>query len=265
MKVEEVKTNNWALILGGSKGLGLATARKLARSGYNILVVHRDRNLDMPGIESTFKEISSAGVLFKNFNKDAIQPVSRDELIQEIQDFIPEGHKIKVLVHSIAKGNLKPMFAPNEQELSSQDFQITINAMAISLYDWTQGLIRAGLFADDSRIIAFTSEGSTKAMSNYGAVGAAKAALEAIARNMALEFAVLGLKTNCIQAGVTDTESLRRIPGSGNLIEQAISRNPNARLTTPEDVADVVYLLCTEEAKWINGTVIKVDGGESLR
>lgn len=263
--MEEVKTNNWALILGGSKGLGLATTRKLARSGFNIIVVHRDRNLDIPGIESTFKEISSTGVLFKSYNQDAIQQVNRDEIISKIRHFIPKGHKIKVLVHSIAKGNLKPMYSSNEQELSNQDFQITINAMAISLYDWARALIKADLFAEDSRIIAFTSEGSSKAISNYGAVGAAKAALEAISRNMALEFVALGIKTNCIQAGVTDTESLRRIPGSENLIEHAILRNPNARLTTPEDVADVVYLLCTEEAKWINGTVIKVDGGESLR
>jgi len=259
-----VKTTNWALILGGSKGLGLASAIKLARSGYHILVVHRDRNIDMQGIVNNFKEISAAGVLFKSYNQDAILQLNRDELIQKIKDFVPEGHKIKVLVHSIAKGNLKPMYSSNDQELSNQDFQITINAMAISLYDWAQALIKAGLFADDSRIIAFTSEGSSKAISNYGAVGAAKAALEAISRNMALEFATIGIKTNCIQAGVTDTESLRRIPGSENLIKQAKLKNPSARLTKPEDVADVVYLLCTDEAKWINGTVIKVDGGESL-
>ncbi len=260
-----MKAINWALILGGSKGLGLATAIKLARSGYNILVVHRDRNADKHGIERSFKEISSAGVLFKSFNQDAIQQVNRDELISKIRSLLPEGHKIKVLVHSIAKGNLKPMYSSNEKELGNQDFQITINAMALSLYDWAQALIKAGLFAKDTRIIAFTSEGSSKAIANYAAVGAAKAALEAISRNMALEFATLGIKTNCIQAGVTDTESLRQIPGSENLIKQSKFRNPNARLTRPEDVADVVYLLCTEEAKWINGTVIKVDGGESLR
>lgn len=260
-----MKINQWALILGGSKGLGLATARKLAGIGYHILVVHRDRNLDMPDIEKSFKEIGSSGVLFKSFNKDAIQQASREELIDEINDFLPAGHKIKVLVHSIAKGNLKPMYEPNEQELSNQDFQITINAMAISLYDWAKALLNAGFFAEDSRIIAFTSEGSAKVISNYGAVAAAKAALEAIARNMALEFAVLGIKTNCIQAGVTDTESLRRIPGSTTLIQQAKLRNPYGRLTRPEDVANVVSLLCAEEAKWINGTVIKVDGGESLR
>lgn len=256
---------NWALILGGSKGLGLATANKLAKNGYNILVVHRDRNLDMPHIENNFKEIKGLGIQLHNFNKDAIKADSRVQLIEEIQKLLPEGERIRVLVHSIAKGNLKPMNSLAEEELSNQDFQLTINAMAISLYDWTKALIKAKLFENDSRIIAFTSEGSVKAMPNYGAVGAAKAALEAIVRNMAIEFASLGLKTNCIQAGITDTESLRRIPGSEMLKEQAIMRNPNKRLTRPEDIADVVSLLCSDEAKWINGTVIKVDGGESLR
>ncbi len=260
-----MKTTNWALILGGSKGLGLATAKKLASKGFNLLVVHRDRNLDMPAIESAFKEIEELGVLLKSFNQDAIQQLNRDRLIVEIRAFIPEGDKIKVMVHSIAKGNLKPMYSLNDKVLNNQDFQITINAMAISLYDWAQALIKANLFAEDARIISFTSEGSRKAIPNYGAVGAAKAALEAISRNMALEFVKLGIKTNCIQAGVTDTESLRRIPGSEGLINQSKLRNPNARLTRPEDVADVVYLLSSEEAKWINGTVIKVDGGESLR
>ncbi|MBT8292755.1 MAG: SDR family oxidoreductase [Eudoraea sp.] len=262
--MDKAKTNNWALVLGGSKGLGLASAKKLARNGYHILVVHRDRSMDMKDIANDFKEISNTGVQFKSYNQDAIQKSNRDDLIQKIRDFIPDDHKIKVLVHSIAKGNLKPMYSSSDNELSNQDFQITINSMAISLYDWVQALIKASLFADDSRIIAFTSEGSSKAVSNYGAVAAAKAALEAISRSMAMEFAELGIKSNCIQAGVTDTESLRRIPGSEKLIRHAKLKNPSARLTTPEDVADVVYLLCTEEAKWINGTVIKVDGGESL-
>jgi len=81
---------------------------------------------------------------------------------------------------------------------------------------------------------------------------------------MALEFAPIGIKVNCIQAGVTDTPSMNRIPGSKLLKENAIKRNPNGRLTTPEDVANVVYLLCQDEARWITGTIVKADGGESL-
>ena len=65
--------------------------------------------------------------------------------------------------------------------------------------------------------------------------------------------------------GVTDTRSLRMIPGSDKIIEHSLKRNPHCRLTLPEDVANVVYLLCKDEAAWITGTVIPVDGGEHLR
>ncbi len=128
-----------------------------------------------------------------------------------------------------------------------------------------QGAIfEAKLFASDARIISFTSEGNTKAWKNYAAVSAAKTALEAITRNIALEFAPYGIKANCIQAGVTDTASLRAIPGSELIKAHSLLRNPFKRLTLPQDVANVVYLLSKDEAAWINGTIIPVDGGEHL-
>jgi len=79
-----------------------------------------------------------------------------------------------------------------------------------------------------------------------------------------LEFAPFGIKANCIQAGVTDTASLRAIPGSELIKAHSLLRNPFKRLTLPQDVANVVYLLCKDEAAWINGTIIPVDGGEHL-
>ncbi len=136
--------------------------------------------------------------------------------------------------------------------------------MAISLYDWTKALFNTHLFAKDVRIISFTSEGNKKAWRNYAAVSAAKVALEAITRNIALEFAEYGIRANCIQAGVTDTASLRAIPGSDKIIEHSLKRNPYKRLTLPEDVANAVYLLCKDEASWINGCIIPVDGGEHI-
>lgn len=254
----------WAVILGGSSGLGLATARKLAIHGYSLIIVHRDRKAHTPQIESDFREIAANGYGFLSYNADATQPGKRAEMIRNISQNLPPGSKIKVLVHSIAKGNLKPMHTQHGLELDHQDFQITIDAMAISLYDWVQALIKEGLLKADFRVISFTSEGSTRAMRNYAAISAAKAALEAITRSIALEFAPLGIKANCIQAGVTETTSLAMIPGNEKIKEQALQRNPHGRLTQPEDVANVAYLLCTEEAKWITGTVIKADGGESL-
>ncbi len=255
----------WALILGGSGGLGLASAKKLAIENYNIIIIHRDRKVDLEEITRHFEEITSSGVLLHHFNADALNTSKRSSLVAEIKSVLGSEQKIKVLVHSIAKGSLKPMNAINKTELSHQDFQITIDAMALSLYDWTKNLATENLFAKDTRVISFTSEGNTKTWPNYGAVSVAKAALEALTRNMALEFASLGIKVNCIQAGITNTKSFQMIPGSEYLKKNALARNPNNRLTTPQDIANVVYLLSTDEAKWITGTIIKVDGGESLQ
>ncbi|MGA9326092.1 MAG: SDR family oxidoreductase, partial [Salegentibacter sp.] len=89
--------------------------------------------------------------------------------------------------------------------------------------------------------------------------------LEAITRNMALEFAPHGIRANCIQAGVTVTKSFRLIPGHETLRLHAQRHNPFKRLTVPKDVANVVYLLSKDEASWITGTIIPVNGGEHLK
>jgi len=134
--------------------------------------------------------------------------------------------------------------------------------MALSLYDWVADLHKEQLFAKDTRIIGLTSEGSIKAWRGYAAVGAAKSVLESICRAIALEYAPYGIRCNVVQPGVTDTPSFRMIPGSDSIRMNTVLRNPFHRLTTPEDVANVVYLLCRNEAAWINGAVIPVDGGE---
>jgi enoyl-[acyl-carrier protein] reductase I len=148
--------------------------------------------------------------------------------------------------------------------LQTDDFQLTIQAMGISLYDWVKAIFEAKLFADDGRVVSFTSEGNSKALKNYAAVSAAKVTLEAITRNIALEFARFGIRANCIQAGVSDTASFQMIPGNNKLKKHSLERNPFDRLTLPEDVANVVYLLSKDEAAWINGTIIVVDGGEHI-
>ncbi|NQZ43616.1 MAG: SDR family oxidoreductase [Flavobacteriaceae bacterium] len=257
------EVQRWALVLGGSSGLGLATLKKLAAHGYGILMVHRDRRTELPRIEGEIDDIRALGVPCEHFNVDATALDKQQELVARFRALLGE-QTIHVVVHSIAKGNLKPLWGPKEGRLGHADLQLTLNAMAHSFYDWAKALVDAGLLGDDARLLAFTSEGNSRAWPTYAAVSAAKAALEALMRNMALEFAPLGIKVNCIQAGVTDTPSFRRIPGHEQLKENALKRNPNKRLTTPEDVANVVYLMTLDEAKWITGTVIKADGGESL-
>jgi NAD(P)-dependent dehydrogenase (short-subunit alcohol dehydrogenase family) len=249
----------WALVLGGSSGLGLATAKKLASHGMNICIVHRDRKSTMPKFEKEVLKMISGGVEVLSFNIDAVKRESMDRVISELSD-----KPVKLLLHSIAKGSVKPMYS-DKNTLAKDDFDITTAAMGTSWYIWTQALIKNKLFSRKARNIGFTSEGNTKVWKGYGAVSVAKATLEALMRQMAVEFAPLDITTNCLQAGATRTPSFDMIPESDKLAQLAKHRNPFGRLTKPEDVANAVYLLCKKEADWINGTILKVDGGESLR
>jgi len=109
-----------------------------------------------------------------------------------------------------------------------------------------------------------TSEGAHRAVPTYGPVSAAKAALEAHVRQLALELIQHGITVNAIRAGVTDTPALRRIPGHEELKSVAEARNPGGRLTRPEDVADALVALASPRLYWMTGNTIGVDGGEMI-
>jgi NAD(P)-dependent dehydrogenase (short-subunit alcohol dehydrogenase family) len=148
--------------------------------------------------------------------------------------------------------------------LDEDDFARTIHSMGTSLLGWVQDLHARGLFARDARVLGLTSEGNEVAWKGYAAVAAAKVALESLARSIAVEYAPFGIRCNVVQAGITETPALAAIPGSTHLKAQARLRNPFGRLTTPADVANVIYLLCRDEAAWINGAVVRADGGEHI-
>jgi enoyl-[acyl-carrier-protein] reductase (NADH) len=129
---------------------------------------------------------------------------------------------------------------------------------------WVRDLFHAGLLGDGSRLFAMTSEGATLAVPTYGAVSAAKAALEAHVRQLALELMPHGITVNAIRAGVTDTPALHRIPNWEHLLGEAQRRNPGNRTTRPEDVADALVALASPLTHWMTGNVIGVDGGEVM-
>ena len=114
------------------------------------------------------------------------------------------------------------------------------------------------------RIFAMTSAGSRVIWKSYGAVSAAKCALESHCRQLAVELGPLGISVNALLAGVTDTPALRKIPGNEQMIQQALARHPRGRLTRPEDVAGAIAALSRPEAGWITGNTIFVDGAETI-
>lgn len=253
----------WGLILGGSSGLGWAAAQVLAKKGMSLCIYYRERRADAREAQARFQALSlETGVSILHYNVDATQKEQIARSLAELSERLPAEARFRLLLHSIAKGNLKAFLGQNN--LTSTDFQLTAQNMAYSIVDWAQGLIALGRFAEDARILGLSSGGNQRAWSHYAAVSAAKTALEAIIRSMALEYAPLGIRANIVQAGMMNTRSFQLIPGSDDLAQFAKSRNPLGRMTKAEDVAKVIELLCRAESAWINGAIIPVDGGERL-
>lgn len=259
---------DWAVILGGSSGCGLAAAKKLARHGMSVCIVHRDLRGAMARVSPEFDTIKVLGRGFVAVNANALTESGRTQTLDALRTELGDSGRVKLFLHSIAAGNLKPLVAKSEQEatpvLEDEDFAHTVYAMGTSLATWVRSLYDAGLFADDARVLSLTAEGSHVAWPGYAAVSAAKAALEAVTRSLAVELGPRGVRCNAIQAGISDTPALRRLVAADQLKRLAKARNPFGRLTRPEDVADFICLMATPEAAWVNGAILTVDGGESI-
>jgi NAD(P)-dependent dehydrogenase (short-subunit alcohol dehydrogenase family) len=309
----------WGVILGGSSGFGLATARRLARAGLNLIVGHRDK---ASAVESElgpqFDFIRAQGVRLVTRNGNLFDEDVRGDLFQSIEENAGPGG-VHVFLHSIAAGSCKPVVdgpnPPFQQEalqalaevlsregiaVSAETLRKAVNeafhekgcdalytladsrlpysdeileeddlarTMAMMGYDyllWGRELATRGLLTKTARLVALTSQGNEVAWKGYAAVSAAKAAMEALCRSMAVELAPLGVRSYLVQAGITDTPAGNGIPQFDLLKAQARLRNPFHRLTTPEDVADAIFALCLPMFNWANGTIIRIDGGEAI-
>lgn len=283
----------WVLILGSSSGFGAACSKALAAAGYNVFGVHLDRAGAMPRVNALIDEIAATGAQVKFWNKNVARdenrlevlagiaetlngaPVdfgalniadenNRDAVLQALTDALaPHKGIIRAVLHSVAFGSLQPFVSDDfKTQTTRKQLEMTLDVMANSMLYWVQDLARTRLIDKGSKIFSMTSAGSHKAWHGYGPVSAAKAALEAHTRQLALELGPRGIRVNCFEAGVTDTPALRMIPGSDVLKEEALRRNPGGRLTTPEDIANTFVALMDSKIEWINGSIIKVDCGE---
>ncbi|HWH36760.1 MAG TPA: SDR family oxidoreductase [Candidatus Limnocylindrales bacterium] len=258
----------WALILGASSGFGEAAALALAADGYDICGVHLDRRQGMAHVDQIRDKITGHGREALFFNGNAADDEQRAMVVAELGERLrADGGYVRVLMHSLAFGTLKPFLAMELADaISRKNMDMTLDVMAHSLVYWVQDVWRAGLFADGSKVYAMTSEGSSRVIGSYGAVSAAKSALESHCRQLAMEFAKLraGVTVNAIRAGVTMTPALMQIPEAQELIDHATKRNPMGRMTAVDDVAQALVRLSGEGTHWITGNVIGVDGGELI-
>jgi enoyl-[acyl-carrier protein] reductase III len=242
-----------ALVTGGSRGIGKAIALKLAEAGADVAINYlRQRE---PAAE-TLAAIEGFGVrgLLAKAN------VAEEEGLAHIFERIEEHFGgVDILVSNAASGVLRSF-----RDLSLRHFQWTLSINAMSLLPLAQ---RAMPYMEErgwGRIVAVSSLGATRAIPNYTAVGASKAALESIVRHLAIETAGRNINVNTVSAGIVDTDALKHFPNREELLSKALERTPAGRLTEPRDVADVVNFLCSEQASMIHGQTITVDGGYSI-
>ncbi|MCF7801676.1 MAG: SDR family oxidoreductase [Candidatus Marinimicrobia bacterium] len=259
-----MQKNDWALILGASSGFGAASARALANAGVNIFGIHLDRKATMANVEALVVDIEATGQKAVFINMNASDATRRAEAVERLKQAVGTG-RVKVLLHSLAFGALKPFFAETPKDsLNQAQIEMTLDVMANSLIYWTQDVYRAGLLKKGSHIFGMTSAGSHRMWRSYGAVSGAKTILESNLRQIAFELSSEGIAANAIQAGVTDTPALRKIPENVKMIQYAISLNPGKRLTVPQDVAQTIVDIGLSENTWLTGNIIRVDGGEDI-
>jgi NAD(P)-dependent dehydrogenase (short-subunit alcohol dehydrogenase family) len=281
-----IRLNGWGLVLGASSGFGAATSLAMARAGLDVFGVHLDRKATIGNVERLAADIRALGREARFFNVNAADAEARARTVDEMQRILEErgaGGRLRVLLHSLAFGTLKLFVeargnnavggsasAPARQGSAAREtvtpaqMDMTLDVMAHSLVYWTQDVVTRGLMGEGGRIYAMTSSGGSRALPYYGPVSAAKAALEAHVRQLAVELAPRRITVNAIRAGVTATPAARKIPGFDRLAAEALRRNPSGRMTTPEDVARALVVLAHPDTAWITGNVIGVDGGEDI-
>ena len=261
----------WALILGGSSGMGEATALALARNGYRIIGIHLDFRAALAHVEEVKAGIEAAGSEALYVNMNAADDEKRAAAIETIRERFEQSRGagrhpyIRIVMHSLAFGSLVPFIADDPKEaVDRKKMEMTQDVMANSLVYWVQDLYRAGFLEKGSKVYAMTSEGSSRVVPSYGVVSSAKAALESHVRQLAMELGRLktGITANAIRAGVTMTPALMKIPEHDMIIASATARNPTGRMTTVQDVANAIVALSGEGTGFISGEVIGVDGGE---
>lgn len=248
-----------ALVTGATGDIGRAVCRLLASAGAHVSLAYFS---DHEGARAAAQELPSLGgcpseVFRVNFG-DA----------KSSEDFAVELHaklaQVDLLVHCAASGVLRPA-----RELTPRHFAWALDVNARSLMGLVQALTQVepgqtALLSRGASIVALSSLGAVRAIPGYTAVAASKAALEAIVRQLALELGPEGVRINLVSPGLVETRALQHFPNRAQLVQVASSRTPLGRLTTPEDVAQVVGFLCSDAARMVHGQTIHVDGGYSI-
>ncbi len=240
-----------ALITGGARGIGRATAIKLAHAGCDIIVNYYNSHDEA---QALCDELAALGRRTLAVQGSVADVASVDDMFAAIR--LQFDH-LDIVVSNAASGVLKPAM---EMSLKHWRWCMETNAFALNLIAQRAVPMMQG----GGRILAMSSLGASRAIPNYAFIGASKAALESLVRALAQELGPLGIRVNAVSAGVVDTDALAYFPNRDRLLAEYAERTPAGPVLTPANVADAIYLLCLPEAEKITGQTIVVDGGFAI-
>ena len=205
--------------------------------------------------KTTVEELKLQGIKTTRIKAHVGEEEAIDSLISKIED---QFGQLDILVNNAASGVMRPT---TELSVKHWDWTMNINARG----PWMLSVAASRLMPDGGRIINISSPGSTWVLPAYFAVGVSKAAIEAVTRYLAVELGPKGIAVNTVSPGFVMTEALNAFPDQLGIRDIASRPTPAGRTITPEDVSNVVAMLCSADAEMIRGQVIVVDGGETLR
>jgi enoyl-[acyl-carrier protein] reductase III len=231
------------LVTGGTRGIGLAIAKRLVADGATKTVLGYMRN--DAAAEQARAELGGAEVVLVRGE------VSKPSVVEELASHGPYG----VVVHNAATGVIR---AALETEDKHWDWTLNANARA----HLQMARVAAPQMPDGSSIVAISSLGAQRVLENYVLVGTSKAALEALVRYLGVELAPR-VRVNAVSGGVVETGALEHFPNREEML-RAGAANPVGRLVSPDDIAGAVAFLCSPDADMIRGQTLVVDGGFSL-
>lgn len=243
-----------ALVTGGTRGIGRATVLELATAGLDIALTYKQRRDDA---QRVVEEVQAAGRRAVAIQMDLESPEEIERAMVEVGDHF--GH-LDVLVANAAATAFKPLL-----EVARHNIDRTL---AISVHGFVRLVqlsvpLMAGRRAN---IVAVSGWDSYRALTRHGMLGAAKAAMEALVRSLAVELAPLDICVNSVCPGPLDTDSAKVYAGEkwDRMVEDWVAHTPAGRLGTAEDIARVIRFLASEECRWLRGQVLYADGGQSL-
>jgi len=247
--MSEALTGKVAFVTGGARGIGRATALKLAAAGCDVAIAYHNSHEEADAVCAAVRQLGRRALAMQADVSDAAS------VAEAFTEFRKQFDRVDIVISNAAIGVLRPAL-----EMNVKHWRRCMETNALALNTLAQNAVP--LMREGGCLIGISSLGSVRAIPHYSFIGASKAALESLARGLALELGhTKKIRVNIVSAGVVDTDALKFFPNREQLLAEYAKRTPLGPTLTTEQVADAVYLLCLPEAAMITGHTLVVDGG----